>query len=77
MNGELAGGICSYCPHPLDLHVMLALHPDARQGGLMFCPECGCAATWCQQGWPRPAMPPPHVVEEYRAEALRLSAAGD
>jgi hypothetical protein len=58
------------CGCPLDPHVMVVLaeHEDARQGGLMFCPACGCVKTWSVQGWPRPVMPPPEDVAWYRTQ---------
>jgi len=65
---------CKRCSHPFDPHVLVA-YEDPLDGGLLLCPECDCARTWnvTVGGEPlgeRHAMPPPHVVEEYRREVF-------
>ena len=56
---------CQRCGHSMDAHVMLAFD-DPLDGGLMFCPDCGCVMTWSAEGHPLPAMPLPHDVAEFR-----------
>jgi hypothetical protein len=64
---------CPDCPHPFPPHIVVAIFESPLDGGLLFCqdPSCGCVNVWGvpQARRPAPAMPPQHVVDQFRAAA--------
>jgi hypothetical protein len=70
MNEQKGNEPCGKCGHLFIPHVLVA-YDDPLAGGLIFCPECDCVATWGVHGHQcSKELPPPHVIAEWRAAAL-------
>lgn len=70
---SLATGPCASCGHDTDAHMLVATGDDPSCGGIVVCPQAGCACfrTWTPEGVPESVVRVP-PLDELMATRARL-----